>query len=567
MLTRNKINFTNPICPLRASLGGRFALRVVRFSLILLIITIFLNPIPAFEYQAGWPQYPSGGVDFSSPVLVDINGDDTLDVLVASQAHQVYLWNHRGELYPNWPKSTALNSEYDETSSPAAGDIDDDGEKEIVYGSASGQLFAWAIDGSLLPNFPINLGDNIIRNSVTLEDIDGDGFLEILVGTGNNLNQFLVFRYDGTLLWNKSTAGRIHSTAASGDIDYDGNIEIIVGNDGIAPQAGVYAWHWDSATVAGWPKICGHHVDPSPALADIDNDGDYEIFFGSLDNFLYGLSHNCEDLTGWPKRCGNGLYEGIVSSPALGDIDNDRLLEVVTGRGIIQSTYGAIYAFKVTGDTMSGFPINIATGSVVSSPALADLDGDEDLEIIVGGQDGNLYGFHHNGDTVAGFPIDVGSPITSSPALADIDLDGDIEIAVGAKNDSLYIWDLPGPYNPNKTPWPMFHHDARHTGRLPLDNIGLIEKALKAQLHLRPIQTDVGLANGLLYLKSEENTIINITIFNIVGRKVFAENLKTDGWGKASLNIQFLPSGIYFIRLKHIPYHNYYPQTYKRIKI
>lgn len=333
-----------------------------------------------------------------------------------------------GEPFPNWPRPVVSNSEYDETSSPAVGDIDNDGENEIVYGSESGRLFAWEIDGNLLAGFPFNLGDNVIRNSVTLEDIDGDTTLEILVGTGNNLNQFFIIRHDGTTVWGKTTDGHIHSTAATGDIDNNGAIEIIVGNDGIAPQVGVYAWHFDSTIVAGWPKICGHHVDPSPALADIDNDGDYEIFFGSLDNLLYGLNYNCEDLAGWPKRCGNGLYEGIVSSPALGDIDNDNILEVVTGRGIIQSTYGAIYAFKVTGDTMIGMPINITTGSVVSSPA-----------------------------------------------LADIDEDGDIEIAVGAKNDSFYIWDLPSHYNPNKAPWAMFHHDARHTGRLPLGNIGIRE--------------------------------------------------------------------------------------------
>ena len=527
---------------------------------VLIIGTIF-SLIFAFEYQAGWPQYPIGGIDFSSPVLVDVNEDDTLDILIASQGHMVYLWNHRGELYPGWPKSTYGNSDFDETSSPAVGDIDNDGDNEIVYGSETGQLFAWAINGNIIPGFPINLGDNVIRLCVTLEDIDEDDSLEILVGTGNYQYHFFVFRHNGNLIWDKYTDARIHSTAATGDIDYDGDVEIVIGNDGVSPQAGVYAWHHDGLTFAGWPKICGHHVDPSPALADIDNDGDYEIFFGSLDNLLYGLNHAGDDLPGWPQRCGNGLNEGIVSSPAIGDIDNDSILEVVTGRGIMQSTYGAIYAFKVTGDTMNGFPVNISSGSVVSSPTLADIDEDDDLEIIVGGQDGKLYGFHHDGNPVDGFPIDVGSSITSSPAIADIDLDGDIEIAVGAKNDSLYIWDLPGLFNSEKTPWPMFHHDAQHTGRLPLGNIGITEKTTSNII----FKNNIYLSNGIFHITGAKQEQLELQVFDIVGKKLLGKNLRTDSQGKISVNIQSQPSGIYFIV---VHWHNLLINNlYKLIKI
>jgi hypothetical protein len=527
----------------------------------ILILIILLNIANAFEYQSGWPQYPAGGVDFSSPVLVDLNGDDTLDVLIASQSHQVYVWNHQGELYPNWPQPTQGISELSETSSPAVGDIDNDGQNEIVYSAEPGRLYAWEIDGSIVPGFPVNLGDRIIRLCTTLEDIDGDDSLEILTGTGNTQFQFFVYRHDGTLMWSKYTDAAVHSTPATGDIDFDGDIEIIVGNDGVNPQNCVYAWHHDGSTVNGWPKICGHHVDPSPALADIDNDGDYEIFFGSLDNYLYGVNHNNEDLPGWPNLCGSGLIEGIVSSPAIGDIDNDSILEVVTGRGIMQSVYGAIYAFKITGEPMNGFPINMTTGSVVSSPALADIDEDNDLEIIVGCQDGKLYGFHHNGDTVAGFPIEVGYPITSSPAIGDIDLDGDIEIAIGARLDSLYIWDLPGLYNPDKTPWPMFHHDPRHTGRLPLGIIGIKE--------INPVMNSAkysaSLSNGIIYITGTKNELLYINIFDIIGRKIISKNINTNSEGKTSINIQSQPAGIYFINIQES--NRPRNETYKLIKI
>jgi hypothetical protein len=473
--------------------------------------------IQAFEYEQGWPQSVMGGVDFSSPVVADVNDDETLDVLVASQGHYVYLWNHRGEAFPGWPRPVAA-APYDETSSPAVGDIDRDGRPEIVYGSASGRLYAWHVDSSLVPGFPIDLQDNVIRSAVTLEDIDRDDTLEILVGTGNAQSRFSVFRHDGTLQWSQTTAARIHSTPAVADLDRDGGLEIVVGNDGVSGQADVYAWHSNGTLVAGWPKFCGNHVDPGPALADVNQDGRYEVFAGSLNSLLYGLDYAGADLPGWPNLCGNGtVYEGLVSSPAIGDLDRDSSLEVVTGRGILQSSYGAVYAFRATGETLPGFPVNFA-GSIVSSPVLADLDDDSDLEIVVGGQDGRVYALHHDGSAVAGFPIEVGAAVTSSPAIADIDRDGRAELAVGAKNDSLYVWDLGARYMPDRAPWPMFHHDARHTGRLPSEPPAVEEPGREV---MRGSSLTARIVRGVLVLpasgvKREASSVL----LDISGRKV-----------------------------------------------
>lgn len=545
----------------------------VCFSVILAIYASELFAEP--PYQTGWPQEVVRGVDFSSPVLVDVDGDDTLEVVVASNSKWVYLWNRRGECLPNWPKETATPSGFGETSSPAAGDIDKDGEMEIVYGSYVGQkLFAWEIDGSDVPGFPVSLGDAVIRCSATLEDINHDDTLEICIGTGNTQFRFYVFDHAGTELWSRIVAGRVHSTAALGDLDSDGDIEVIHGTDDATPAGEVYAWHQNGDTVDGWPKVVGHHVDGGPALVDINGDDSLEVFVGSIDNYLYGWDHSGNNLPGWPKLVGTGsVFDGIVSSPAVGDIDNDTTngVEIVVGRGIIQSTAGRLIAYHQNGNEVSGFPIDLS-GSVTSSPALADIDGDNDLEIFVGCQNGSLYAYHHTGSPVAGFPVFV-SPhgITSSPALADIDLDGDIELAIGGKgspsggDDSMYVWDLPGPYDPSKAPWPMFHHDEWHTGLYGKDTGGgvgveelrnsqlLTTKSRLSQNTPNPFRTSTRITFSVPGPAS-----VTLEVYDTRGRLVktlangseflnFPVSVFWDGTDDAG---RCVSSGIYFCRLK-----------------
>ncbi|MEO0096005.1 MAG: FG-GAP-like repeat-containing protein [candidate division WOR-3 bacterium] len=508
----------------------------------MMIITLansfFIVSLFVFPYQDGWPRLIEGGVDFSSPVLIDVNGDDTLEVLIAGNTHWIYLFNCHGENLPGWPKSTGSTPGITETSSPSVGDIDNDGEMEIVYASNSGELFAWEVDGNIIPGFPVSLGDNVIRACTMLEDIDGDGTLEICIGTGVSLYKFYVFRHNGSLLFSRNVEYRIHSTAAAADIDNDQEMEIIHGNDRNV-QYGVYAWESNGDTCQGWPQPTGHHVDASPALADINGDSLYEVFVGSIDNRMYGWNYLGQALPSWPNIVGSGVYEGIISSPAIGDIDNDGILDIVTGRGIIQSTYGAVFAFRATGDTLAGFPVYINTGSITSSPALGDIDGDLGIEIIVGCQDGKLYAFNPDGSIVDSFPIPVAQSVTSSPALGDIDLDGDIEIVVGGKgatgtNDSLYIWDLPTQFNAQRVPWPMFHHDSQHTGRFPLQGYGVIET--NARLIKTPYVFPT-IIKGNFPFAAKSGSHLDLRIFNSAGIEIKHNRA----------NLSNLPAGVYFV--------------------
>jgi len=100
---------------------------------------------------------------------------------------------------------------------------------------------------------------------------------------------------------------------------------------------------------------------------------------------------------------------------------------------------------------------------VESSPAVGDLDGDGLLEVVVGCNDGKAYSWKGDGTTLSGWPRETGGYIRSSPSLVDLNADQVVDVILGSGDGKVYVWPGIAPA-PNPLPWPMFRHDARHTG-------------------------------------------------------------------------------------------------------
>ena len=285
--------------------------------------------------------------------------------------------------------------------------------------------------------WPRRIWDDKVTSSPALGDIDGDGDIEVVVGSYKG--KVYAWHHNGSTVkgWPRYTGGEIHSSPALGDIDGDGDIEVVVGSSWDGGKRGkIYVWHHNGSIVKGWPKKAGSYDGFStPALGDIDGDGDLEIVVGlyhisSEQGKVYAWHHDGSTVKGWPKYTG----DGVSSSPALGDIDGDGDMEVVVG-----SYDNKVYAWHHDGSTVKGWPRTTGDG-VVSSPVLGDIDGDGDLEIVVGSWDDKVYAWHHDGSIVEGWPKTTGRSIWSSPALGDMDKDGDIEVFICSYDGKVYAW-------------------------------------------------------------------------------------------------------------------------------
>jgi outer membrane protein assembly factor BamB len=362
--------------------------------------------------------YPTKALIHSSPSVGDINDDGELEIVFCAWDGNVYaLKGINGDKI--WKYNTGLPM----GCSPALGDVDDDGQIEVIFGSTSLpgiSAYICVLNGKTGTLEESYIADNCIVSPPNIGDIDNDGDIEVVIGSYDD-KVYVIDHKNRIVEWTFSTDANIHSSPALGNIDYDDNLEIVIGSQ----DGNVYAL--DGEGGLEWEYPTGDKgVISSPALGDSDKDGSLDIIvFGCNDHNVYGINCNGDYIWNYPT-------EGLVqSSPALADIDNDNNLEVFVG-----SRDNNIYALKgETGELI--WDKNIG-GMIESSPALGDIDNDGDIEVVIGSPNTNLYCMDGlTGDIEWVYPTN--GFILSSPAIADVDGDGWSEIVIGSDDFKLHV--------------------------------------------------------------------------------------------------------------------------------
>jgi len=349
-------------------------------------------------------------------------------------------------------------------------DVDADLDYDMFYGDLFDEgIFFYrnvgtptnAILDSVSGHFPA--ANPVITNGFnqpTLLDIDGDNDLDLFVSVLPSFQQVHAFwfyrnigdsaNYDFTLVTRDYLSTfdvGIQSTPTLIDIDDDGDLDLFVGDlfghVGFVRNVGTTvapSFSYSDSFFVGF----SNHYGYAPAFADLDGDGDYDMFLGHFaGNIEFHRNVGTPVAPEFQREI--SLFDSLnvgnqsYAAPTFFDIDNDSDLDLFVGK-----QDGRIAFFRNSGTAQAWQFVlestsfaNVAVG-FNSRPFFADADNDGDRDLLVGASDGKLFLYRNDGPP--GSPVfvlatdsyaEIDIALELSPALADIDGDGDQDLMVG----------------------------------------------------------------------------------------------------------------------------------------
>ncbi len=343
------------------------------------------------------------------------------------------------------------------------------------------------------------------------------------------------------------------SVPAFYDLDADGDLDVLIGsenriadpdngrlmlydNEGSKRQPALRLINTDFQTLRVGSKL-------SPALADIDNDKDADLLLGIRSGEILSYINEGDPQTPFFVESG-GITEGIdvgsSAAPALVDIDDDGDFDLFIGE-----FSGNLNFYRNDGSAESPnfvleveryLDIDVGRSSI---PTFCDIDGDEDFDLFIGSEEGGIN-FWRNTGTVTnpqfepdeGFAPDV--HLNAAPAFGDIDDDGDEDFVAGGVGGGLLFFENRRIVN---------SLDDRHDDRVAMIRLQLmpVPAASTLVLRLSPSKPDGLVPAGILSIHSLLGT--ELKSWTIPGAS--GSELR---WQLTDRNGNSVPPGVYVCR-------------------
>lgn len=514
----------------------------------------------------------------SVPTFADMDADGDIDFFTGSSSGKITYYENTGnssnfifKYITDFYKNIEIigGADYNNrhgASSITFADIDGDNDKDLYWGDLFGHSIYFIKNTGTAQNYNWNVIDTFSPpptpyisqgfNMPGVYDIDNDNrkdfFIGVLIGS-KPVNNFVYYKNNGPLnnpQFSKITDNFIPSLdvgsfsyPASGDIDNDGDLDLFIGNDHSvsffkntgSPNSPSFSLVTDSL-----PLSIPFNFNYALSIGDLDGDTKKDLVLGYYASAKLRFYKNTGTLANPVFTYQSSQLDTMnlvqSSAPCLADLDNDNDLDILAGNSSGKLTYyrnngsGSSFNYQFISNNYQ----NITVGND-AVPSLGDLDNDGDLDLLVGSRLGVIYHYRNDGSVsnpvfslVTNNFLGVTVYQNSAPCIIDINNDSDKDMFLGNTKGGLYFYEN----------WDVF-------------GIQQIGNEIPSAFNLSQNYPNPFNPSTKIKFQIPKNSFVKLIVYDALGREVetLVNQQLQAGIYEADWNASAYPNGIYFCKL------------------
>ncbi len=397
--------------------------------------------------DALWHYTITTGYDQSPKAIVpiqDVTGDTIEDVIICSEDNYIRCFNGNSSGIADvmWEVYVYSGSVYDQPGLTIIEDIDGDGYQDIIVGTTGGDRSIIALSGKTGSQIwkhqtsEYGQGGWVYAVDATF-DYNGDGLTDVLAATGDDFEDigpkrvYCLNAVDGVSLWETYVGGPVFSVIGVEDFTGDGIPDAIGGASSANETEGKVIGISGSNGAMEWTKTTGgSSVWALMQLDDISGDGIKDIAAGDFGGNYYYIN-----------PVGNTeIFQGSISGSLilrfekLQDVNNDGFSDIL----VAHSKYNGIVLDGHSGSNIWLHPLEDKSWNVA---VIDDISGDGINDVLIGTLFSDNYCYFLNGvDGNDLKSINYITPIDAINSIPDIVGDGTMEMVVGGRDGKVYCY-------------------------------------------------------------------------------------------------------------------------------